>query len=141
MAAAKDSKPQVQDPETKIVEGAVPTVPGEISPAADQSNRDSEIAARMAVTPVRTLQPKVEETKEIPVTEIEDEEGVTVFIDPDELEEKQKVEALPQDVCINCRNQGRGEVELDHKGFCSKCGFKLNRLHNMALVPSPVPVK
>ena len=52
MADSKEANVVENDGDTKI-EAAVPladTTKGEVSPAADQSNRGAEMAARMAVT-------------------------------------------------------------------------------------------
>jgi hypothetical protein len=142
MAEQKKAVVKTQDPETKIEDGLAPPAPGETSPTADQSNRDAEIAARMAVVPVRTLgQQKAEQAKAKKEAELVNKDGETEFVDPDDLEEQVINEQFPKDVCMNCRNHGRGEVKLDNRGFCKKCGFKLNRVFNMALEPTRKPVQ
>lgn len=128
--------PKTEDVETKVENGVAPAAPGEMSPTADQSNRDAEIASRMAMTPVRTLgQAKVEEAKKKLPKFTTDKDGERVYTDPDDLEEEAKIEEFPRDVCLNCQNHGRVN-KLDDRGFCSKCGFKLNRVYNMALEPA-----
>jgi len=125
-----------KDSETKIEE-ATPLADvskGEISPAADQSDRGGEIAARMAVTPVRMKQAVVE--KEVKEGKFINEDGDEEFVDPDDLETTVVNEEFPRTVCINCRNHDRGDVPLDDRGFCKRCGFKLSRVHNMALEPA-----
>lgn len=136
-----------QDPETAIAEATplADTTVGEISPAADQSNRGAEIAARMApqVTPVKTIDQPLTASKLTPEEETirrqgyrELEDGTRVYVDPEELEEKAtEARAFPTDNCLNCLNHGKDSA-LDEKGFCSTCGFKLNRVRNIGLEPS-----
>lgn len=136
-----------QDPET-VIAPATPladTKLGEISPAADQSNRGAEIAARMApqVTPVVTVDQQPATPKLSPEEEAvrrrgyrETAEGSREYIDPDELEEKtEAAQAFPTEFCLNCLNHGR-ENRLNSNGFCPACGFKLDRVRNIKLEPA-----
>lgn len=136
-----------QDPETTIEAAALLADPsrGEISPAADQSNRGNEMAARMApqVTPVRTIDQPAAGPKLTPEQEAErrrgyreDIEGNRVYIDPDELEEAAtEAQEFPRENCLNCLNHGR-ENKLNENGFCPVCGFKLDRVRNIKLEPA-----
>jgi len=139
-----DKKPKKtatpQDKETKVETGHASAAPGEIDPSADQSNRSDVLAAQLASAPVKTLDvQKAEEAKKSHETSFVNESGETEFVDPDELEVVEVHETIPTDVCINCKHQGR-ESQLDDKGFCKKCGFKLNRLHNIQLEPAQRPL-
>lgn len=134
------SEPEI---ETKIEEATplADTKKGEISPAADQSTRGDEIAARMAVTPVKTKPAGDNLTPEQKAIlqnggKIINEDGEEEFVDPDDLGSTIVTEEFPRTICVNCRNHGRGDVTLNDRGFCKRCGFKLNRVHNTALEPA-----
>jgi hypothetical protein len=131
-------------PETKI-EKATPladTSKGEVSPAADQTNRTDQLAAQLAAAPLKTP-PSENVSRENPpggehYTPTVSSDGD--FVDPDSLVLPAPVAAFPTKTCINCENQGRHNVPLDENGFCKKCGFKLNRISNMALEPDRKPL-
>jgi hypothetical protein len=145
----KPGRAHEQTSETEVKDGPISTVADEQSPAADQSNRDAEMAARMAVTPPKTRgdekKANGEDEGEVyqqrlsrsaAASEFDDEGKPTKFVDPDDLEAEVVNESFPTTYCQNCKNHGRGEVKLDKKGFCEQCGFKLNRVSNRALEPA-----
>lgn len=140
-----------QDPETVIAPATPLANPalGEISPAADQSNREAQMAAMMQpqVTPVKTVDQLTQTSQLTPGEEAvrkrgytEDADGNRLYIDPDELEEKAtEAQAFPVNECLNCLNHGRHNP-LNDNGFCPVCGFKLDRVRNIKLEPAAKPV-
>jgi len=150
MADLKTANEVVNDGDTKVEAATVlaDTNKGEISPAADQSNRGAEMAARMTVT---TPKVKPQGSVEVPRQDQGEDvvrgntilkaDGTVQYIDPDDLEKETAIESFPTTICVNCRNHGHDDVKLDKRGFCSKCGFKLNKIANTALEPDPAVVR
>lgn len=148
----KPGRAQPQSDDTKVEKGRANAAPGEIDPSADQGNREQQLAAQLAAAPVKTLDMKKEEDKKSEEevedlspreaalknrqTQYVDEDGTTKYIDPDEFEEVPTHEQIPTDVCLNCKHHGV-ESKLSESGFCTNCGFKLNRIANMQLEPKP----